>query len=807
MNRFHRNTALTLILLLGAARFAKWDASICGDEAYMLRHYASQPISFIKSHYEVPNNHILLSIILHEIDRHWPKKLISTLADMGPLQLPSILASIGALILQLLVALQFFPPPVALLSLTVLGVSFWHLIFSHMLRAYSMSVFFNLLNIYLVQQLFLRRRYWVIVLLPPSIMATHYLLPANVYFTAALLVFTAFIMRQEWSLARRVLNRWKRRQMEILAGRNLGHKKAAQKTSKIVNAFENMERTQSWLSLRLLLILGAVLVAGLGLTLYAYLPIAQQVINATRTNMTYADSLRATGSRLSELLGVLGSGYPFRVFWLTAALGGGYFVCRRRKRWASFGILSLAYLLLPIAASTYQRNVPPTRIYVSALPIWAMLFAVGLYGWLLLPLKKKLRLDSRKFKAVLIAAIIMVAGAASGQVRSFLNWNQGISLRRVMCDIVPQTRTHDDFAVILSYRNSPAFYDTISWEYYGFAANMWPYEQTHNDHDYDYLIRRNYFIVAQNERDARSSMASTRIDRFLRKTFRESGRSGAMVIYKVTLDDYVLRAYRRALITPGSPREARVEALDGLGSEAIKTGNLKEAVRWLSEARRLSPADNKTRFLLALALYLLGEPQAEGEFEWLLAHDPRNAHARLYYADTLADRGQLQRADRWYAWYFGPEQLAESWFLQERARAALESLRSGHGHVAPDLTRPERCLATARAYVTRGSYERAALALSRIAAFRPMTAAELAELSGIYILLHRYAEAADLLHQALELGAGPEARLQLANALMLRYAIPEALETILPLLKAYPNNEMILRFSQYLRRMPVVATR
>ena len=74
----------------------------------MLRHYSARPVSYIRAHYEIPNNHVLQSILHRAIDVYYPRRLIGTLAGVGPLQLPSILASIGTLILLVVVAARFF---------------------------------------------------------------------------------------------------------------------------------------------------------------------------------------------------------------------------------------------------------------------------------------------------------------------------------------------------------------------------------------------------------------------------------------------------------------------------------------------------------------------------------------------------------------------------------------------------------------------------------------------------------------------------------------------------------------------------
>jgi hypothetical protein len=185
LRTFRSKFTAAAILLAGALRFAHLGAPLTSDESYTIRNYAQMPLRIIATKYNAPNNHLLVSVMLHLIDAAAPKKIFLTLADIHLLQFPSIAASVLALVLLYLIAAELTGTLAAALAVVALGVSFWHLIYSHMLRGYSLSVFFNLLNLWLVLRI-LERKIWPLWMLPLALAATHYLIPLNACYTLAL---------------------------------------------------------------------------------------------------------------------------------------------------------------------------------------------------------------------------------------------------------------------------------------------------------------------------------------------------------------------------------------------------------------------------------------------------------------------------------------------------------------------------------------------------------------------------------------------------------------------------------------------
>lgn len=186
-----RNPAVTpgvwlLLFVLVVLRFAHWGAPLTEDEAYMIRFYAKEPASWITTHFETPNNHVLLSLLLHGLNALSPKELFESLRHPGPLQLISILPSAGALILLHRTVSASFPARTALLACAALGLSYWHLLYSHMLRGYALSAFLLLVNVCLLQEAVARDRRRLLIFLPPFLAAFNYTVASNLYFSAGL---------------------------------------------------------------------------------------------------------------------------------------------------------------------------------------------------------------------------------------------------------------------------------------------------------------------------------------------------------------------------------------------------------------------------------------------------------------------------------------------------------------------------------------------------------------------------------------------------------------------------------------------
>lgn len=191
-------------LVAGACllRLAHWGASVTGDEAYTLRNYAAGSVAQIRSIYNAPNNHVLLSLLLRGIDQSWPQDLVESMADPRPLQAPSVLASMGAVLLLYSCAALLAGPAAALIASAAFGAAYWHLLYSHMLRGYSLACFFNLLSLWLLLQALLRRRAWALWALPAAVAAGHYTLPSNALYTAALALWAAWVLRARKPSAR-----------------------------------------------------------------------------------------------------------------------------------------------------------------------------------------------------------------------------------------------------------------------------------------------------------------------------------------------------------------------------------------------------------------------------------------------------------------------------------------------------------------------------------------------------------------------------------------------------------------------------
>lgn len=736
----------------------------------MLRHYSARPVSYIRAHYEVPNNHVLQSILHRAIDVHYPRRLIGTLAGVGPLQLPSILASIGTLILLVVVAARFFNPAVALLSLAILCTSWWHLIYSHMLRAYSLSTFFNLLSLYLLQELLLRRRLWAAALLPFSLSIAHYLLPTNVLFTAALGLWGAALAAMQWKKARADLD---------------GAKASRRRNGALAEAFSRQKLV--------LTILGAAFAVGGGLTLALYAPILGQLSAASAT------AGAGVVSPMRESIWVLGAGNGHRIFWFAFAALGAFFAVRRR-RWRDRALLLLAYPALPFVFFGVRGIFLPARMYIDVLPMWAMLFGLGGYA-VLLSARRALHLSSRGVRAATAALAAATIAVSAGELTAFYRWNKGVDLREIVLQAAPVLRAKDDFVLVFAYRETNDAAGIMSWEYYGASSTFLPYEHTQRLRDYDYLARRLYLVAAADEADARRALSESRVDRFLAKTLKEVSRVGTLMLYQVERNDAVLADYRAALLDKRTSQQARVEALIGLGVDAERSGNLRLAQRLLLEAKVLAPQDSKARFQLGHAFYLDGDPRALREFEWVLENNPRNVHARLYYGETLADQGRFEEASRQFQWYSGPLKTAESWLMKKRADEASAALLAGKARVARDLSSAEGCLTTARAYGEIGSYERSLFAFERLASLRPLTAEEL-ETEGVVLLnLHRYAAAAAHLRRAVASGEASSARLFLAMALSARQQHPEARRITESLNRAYPRDQRIAAYLETIKRI------
>ncbi len=766
MPRFTLATALVLFVLLGAARFGQWGASLTADESYTLN-YAFQPVSSIRSAYDSTNNQVLFSLLLRFMDQASPKALLFSPAGVRPLQLPSILASIAALPLLFCVASRLFNRPIALLSVAFLGVSAWHLMYSHMLRAYSLSVFFCLLNIWMLQQALLEGRKRALLALPFGLAAANYLMPTNAYYCAALAPWAAFEL-------------YRSRRPRRPGGAADAH---------------------------FPLLVGAAFLAGAALTVWLYRPILKDILLPPIDRLTWTDSLAATGARLENSLLILGAHRPFRWLVLACAALGAYYLWLSRKRGSGAGMLFLCTLSFPLIALTLQRMIAYPRISIPTLPIWAMLCAAGLYGALAL-LRLRRALPASAFRPVLLGALGAILLLSSGEAAAVLSWNRGMRIREPLNAAARMARTQDDLVVILPPPVQGAWAasgDAVAWDYHATSVNLRPHERVLLGKDRGYLARRHYYIVSAGDEEAEEAMALSRIDPILKRSLRLAGVFRKLRLYTLGVDASVIEAYKAAAADAGLEPEQRVQALTGLGADAMVREDPEQAVRWLSRARYLSmgfKGDAKVRFLLGMAHYLSFEDRAAAEeFAWVVAHDTHNFHAPLYLADALAEQGRTEEARGWYGWYLRPGAPTESWFLADRARAGAAALRAGGNPRI--LARPrdaDAWTALGLAYQAQGSYERADRALARAWSIRPRSEL-LFHRAVAHSHLKNYHRASEFLLLADQAGLGVEARIGLAEMLRMKYRLREADALIARALREHPENEGARRIAAELRRM------
>ncbi len=458
----------------------------------MVRNYAAQTPSYIATHYEVANNHILLSLLLHAIDALSPKRLMMTLADPGLLQLPSILASVGALVLLYDLGLLLFSPAAALAAMAALGLSFWHLMYSHMLRGYSLATFFCLLSAWLAAHALLRGRRSLLSLLPLTLLAAHYIVPSSVIFTLALGLWAVWLSRQA-------------------------------------------EYRQESPSLKEL---AAVFGCGLLLTLLSYLPVLDQLPNAGIGRLGLGESLLATPRRLGLMAGVLGRGWLFPSFFLIAGVAGAVVGWRRGSRPGV--VLALLQLAVPLVAATLTGTMPETRVYLYTLPFWALLLAAGT------PAAAGQR----------AAALLLFAGLSWSQVSSFRAWNRGFDPRAVVLEVSARTVQADDFVLIYTSVGDRDLGDVFDWSYYGFCADLEPFLYLRPDQDLPYLSRARYYIAAGSQEEAAAALERSGADRFVRRTLRLAKSMGRVGLYEAGVGDAVLAAYESAAKSAAGSEQA-----------------------------------------------------------------------------------------------------------------------------------------------------------------------------------------------------------------------------------------------------------
>lgn len=729
------------VVLLGACllRWSHWGAPVTGDEAYTLRNYAGSDVAKIRSTYNAPNNHILLSLLLRGIDRLSGKALVGSMADPRPLQVPSLLAATGAVVLLHACAGLLAGPAAALLASAAFATAYWHLLYGHMLRGYSLACFWNLLALWLLLQWLLRRRRWALAALPPVLAAGHYTLATNVLYSAALVLWGA------WSIGR----------IRAAGASPKKRRKPASGSSPPT----------------LLELAAAVVVAGI-LSAWAYAPAWKQLREASlAASIPMGMALSAAGDRIFEALKVCGNSALSSCLFAGAAMAGLAAACSRRGRGGRAAALCAAMLFVPPALSVAAgMPVLPSRVYTAALPFWALSLALGMRaaaGWIRLRLRWRRRALGH---ACLAGAGILLAFGAP-QAGAYWAWNRGVDPRRVLLEIISRASREDDFAVAYAFPEKEE--PRLDWDYYGFAGHIEPHLHLHRASLPAHVSPGRIFILAEDLEGAARAAARSGLDPWLRAALKDTGGIGRARIYEALADESVLAAYRKA--AGNGSTEEKAQGLTGLGAQALRRGDFERAAGLLERAKSLRPDTPRIRYQLGLARYLQFDDERAGvEFRWCADADPGNAHAVLFRADTLAGQGRSEEARSWYRRFEDPGRPSGYWLLEERARAGADALEKRWGHAPRRFSSLEDLDRAARVFLFRGSYERAQALFARAEA----TESTSERRAGLAISLarqYRYAAAARECERFLRENPGAhDIHLFLARELMHKSRFDEA---------------------------------
>ncbi len=735
-----RARTAVLFAVLGALRFAHLGAPLTTDEGFTIKRYATAKVDAITTTYDAPNNHILLSLTLHAIDAVSPKKLFGTLASPWPLQLPSILGSVASLFLLYAIAAILLNRRAAVLATTALGVSFWALAYSHMLRGYSLSLFLNLLCVWVVLQGIIRRRLLWLLALPFALAAAHYMLPTNAACTAGLILGTLVLMRGRWS-----------RRAAVSAA--------------------------------------AALAAGALLTLWLYRPVLGAMADYAHALAGSAGATDAPPLAV-DVLRVLGADWLYRLPFAAVALGGLAFgLSRRGKRRSAAAFTALALAVPPLLFSFGAP--PPARVFTALLPWWALAFAMGLEGGAAVFKKRfglKPAVDERAATVLILATLVL----STGQVVRFWNWNRGLDARGAFAALVPLVAHSDDFVVIPTQMgDTSVIEDKIDWESYGFGSSIFPYYDMGLDSDFRYLIRGTYFVLAADEPSARAALARSGADAILSGSLKLVATRGKVRIYRADLDAEVL-ARARALSRNSA-------ALADLAADALRREKPVEAAAFLEKAKALAPDDEKIRFLLGESYYLaFDDAKAEPELGWVVARDSNNVHAPILYGDALAARARFDEAAKAYAYYSGPSAGPGAYMFADRAKAGAEAARR-RMTARLDWTSFESLIASGRGFYAMGSLERARAAYHE-AFRRDKTLKFRSDEVQLDFLLKRYAAAEDLLRECVAKGGGEVYQLALAQVLGVKRRVPEARAALAEVLQDDPRSVKALELRATLNR-------
>lgn len=616
-----RSGAFLVLAALAALRFAHWGAAFTDDEAFMLKGYAAKPLVAIATSFEAPNNHIFLSILLHAVNELSPKELIASQGHPGPLQAVSILASIGALLLLRRLA-STVSARVSLLATAALGLSYWHLLYSHQLRGYCLSAFLLLTAVWLLHEACLGARRGLLAVFPLAFAAFSYTVASNLYIAAGLALgmgvwlWTAPVARRE--------------RFEALAA----------------------------------------LAAGLALTGLLYAPVLSAMREAARQDA----SLGGMAARLLPAFTVLGASTAFRVYFLLFAGFGALLGLIRPRRDALLPFLSVAMILTPLVLSSAQAIVIPfARVFVPLLPFWALLFALGLDGAAEFAVK---RLPGAT-PAIPYALAALVALPSLAEARRFIGWHAGLDARGLLADVARRTRNMDDFVLILPQDASDRVAGGLAWEHHAANAGLQPQLRAVIGQEVPYLLHKQYFVAGADEAEARAALARSRVDPWLARRMAALSRHGALSLYGLTMDDALLGEYQAAAKDHAAEPALRAQALTALAFVYLDTDRTELAAARLEEARKLAPEDQRVRYYLGLTRYLaFDDRRAAEEFAWTVASDTTNARAPFYYADCLAGLGRTEEARRWLAWYDDPTHgsYQATWIFSNRAKVAAAAL-------------------------------------------------------------------------------------------------------------------------------------
>lgn len=745
-----RRVAILILGALAALRLFHWGAPLTEDEAYMVRTYANQPISGIATSFEAPNNHILLAMLLHLINVVSPRELFVSMAHPGTLQAVSILASIGAVVLLYMLVEDAYSARTALLAAAALGLSYWHLIYSHQLRGYSLSTFLLVLTVRLLHEGLVRERRRLLFFFPLAFAAFSYTVASNLYFSLGL------------GLALVV---WLHRSPDRHPHRNA--------------------------------LLG-MLALGVVLTAILHLPIFSAMREASRQGQPLGAQTPILLDRLAFAAEVLGTSTPHRLYVLAFAVLGLAVGLGLPHRKSLLPIISTAMIAAPLAATTAQGIVIPfARSFVPLLPFWALAFALGLEAAYEFLAKRVTAL--RAAGPVVLTAMAVLPSL--GDVREHLRWNRGLDVRALMADVVVRTRHVDDFVLIHPAAGLARFGGRVDWEYYAFAAGLPPQLRTATGQDAGYLLRKQYFIAAESEAEARSALERSRIDPVFARRLRPLARHGTLLLFGLAMDDALLREYKSISHDGSADPALRAQALTGLAFILLDSDRLQEAAALLEKAKELAPQDNRVRFHLGLTRHLaLDDRKAAEEFAWLASHDAGNARAPLYYGDALAAQGRSEEALREYAWYDDPKNKANAgaWLFGNRARMAAESVRRGDSPPPPGKD-GDGWARAARAFGERGSLERAAVAWRSAMRLKP-TAEVWLGLAQTHIGLQENAAAEQILKRILATGALQENRVALAKVLYEKRSLAEAGRELESFIAAHPAHEEGRKLLRKIRR-------